>query len=207
MGTRNASRVSVFVGTSLDGFIARQDGDFKWLEQASDSNLDYGFNDFFAHVDALVMGRNTFDVMARLPTWYYGDKPVIVLTHRAITHQNMPKTVETMAGEPQDIVGRLAERGFHRLYVDGGQTIQAFLRADLVDDLTVSRLPILIGTGIPLFGSLRKDIHLKHIGTRTFPGGMIQSSYEVVNERRGARMGVGRAARDRPATPNGRAST
>lgn len=181
MRSKDDPRVSVFVGASLDGFIAREDGDIKWLEQASDAGVDYGFNEFFARIDALVMGRNTFDIMRRFPTWYYGDKPVIVLTHRPLVGtKKLPKTVEAMTGEPAEIVVRLAKRGLKRLYVDGGKTIQEFLRADLVDELVVSRLPILIGSGIPLFGPLSRDIHLKHLATRTFPGGMIQSSYEIV---------------------------
>lgn len=180
MAAEKGSRVSVFVGVSLDGFIAREDGDFAWLEQATDAKADYGFDAFFAGIDALVMGRNTFDIMARFPTWYYGNKPVIVLTHRPLDQRaKLPPTVETMSGEPSEIKVRLAERGLHRLYVDGGQTIQAFLRAGLVDEITVSRLPILIGRGIPLFGPLPGDLHLRHVGTRTFPGGMIQSAYEV----------------------------
>lgn len=177
---RAGARVAVFVGASLDGFIARENGDLDWLEGSGPSGVDYGFNAFFSRIDALVMGRATFEKVLTFQDWQYGSKPVVVLTHRPIRiPKRLAATVETMKGPPATIVERLSRRGLVRLYVDGGRTIQAFLAAGLVDELTVSWLPVLIGKGIPLFGPVPKDVQLRHVLTRTFPGGMVQTAYEV----------------------------
>lgn len=174
---------SVFVGISLDGFIARPNGALDWLmgEGGGDS-AEYGYNEFIADIDAIVMGRKTFDKVLTFDKWYYGKKRVIVLTNHSID-LSVPQTrggvVEVMAGSPEEIVSKLAAFGARRLYVDGGVTIQQFLRAGLIQRLIISRLPVLIGEGIPLFGSLPRDIRLSHITTRTYQGGMVQSEYRV----------------------------
>jgi dihydrofolate reductase len=174
---------AVFVGVSLDGFIARRDGDLDWLmgEGGSDS-AEYGYNEFIADVDAIVMGRKTFEKVLAFGKWYYGNKRVGVLSSQPIdlsVAQERGGFVEQMAGPPSEIVLKLANSGAKRLYVDGGITIQEFLRAGLINRLIISRLPVLIGVGIPLFGSLPHDIRLRHISSRTYPGGMVQSEYYV----------------------------
>src|SRR6185503_360499 len=181
---RVRSKVSLFIGTSLDGFIARANGDMGWMRgQGGRAGDDYGYNSFVARIAAIVMGRKTFEKVLTFETWPY-QKPVIVLTHRPLRiPARLRKRVETMSGSPKNIVDRLAKRGLYRLYVDGGQTIQGFLSVGMVHELIVSRLPILIGTGIPAFGPLPKDIRLKHVETRTYLGGMVQSAYEIENLR------------------------
>lgn len=175
---------AVFVGVSLDGFIARPNGDLDWLmgEGGGDS-AEYGFNEFIADIDAIVMGRRTFEKVLTLDKWYYGDKRVVVLSHLPVdlsAAQARGGAVELMVGPPAEVVSKLAASGASRLYVDGGITIQEFLRAGLIHRLIISRLPVLIGDGIPLFGSLPHDIRLSHIATRTYPGGMVQSEYHIV---------------------------
>lgn len=175
---------AVFVGVSLDGFIARPNGDLDWLmgEGGGDS-AEYGYNEFIADIDVIVMGRRTFEKVLTLGKWYYGDKRVVVLSHRPIdvsVAQTREGVVEQMAGAPSEIVSKLAASGASRLYIDGGITIQQFLRAGLIHRLIISRLPVLIGQGIPLFGSLSRDVLLRHIRTLTYPGGMVQSEYHVV---------------------------
>jgi dihydrofolate reductase len=133
-------------------------------------------------VDALVMGRNTYDVVLSFDTWPYDTKPVFVLSTRTLGSVPPGANVERMEGEPDAIVSALAERGIRHIYVDGGVTIQRFLRAGLIDRLVVSRVPVLIGSGIPLFGPLEKDIALNHIATRTYKGGLVQSEYQLVKE-------------------------
>ena len=175
---------AVFVGVSLDGYIARPNGDLDWLmgEGGGDS-AEYGYNEFIADIDAIVMGRNTFEKVLTLDKWYYGNKRLVVLSHRPVdltVARARGGVVEQMASSPEETVAKLAAAGASRLYIDGGITIQQFLRAGLIHRLIISRLPVLIGQGIPLFGSLSRDVLLRHIKTKTYPGGMVQSEYHVV---------------------------
>ena len=170
-------RATVFVGASLDGFIARADGGLDWLP---DDAEDHGYDAFIATVDALVMGRNTYDKVLTFGTWPYNEKPVFVLSSRPLSPAPPGAVVERMAGEPADIVSGLSGRGLGHLYVDGGITIQRFLRAGLIQRLVITWIPVLIGTGIPLFGPTLCDIPLRHVGTRQFAGGLVQSEYEVI---------------------------
>ena len=169
---------TVFVGTSLDGFIARPNGDLEWLPPGGGE--EHGYEAFFASVDAIVVGRGTFEKVLTFDAWPYGTKPVVVLSSRPLDRARAPGgMVEQMAGPPAEIVARLAARGFRRLYVDGGVTIQRFLRAGLIQRLIVTRVPVLIGQGIPLFGPLEADIRLRHVATRQYPSGLVQSEYAI----------------------------
>jgi dihydrofolate reductase len=171
--------VSVFVGTSVDGFIARANGTFDFL--GGDDTEPHGYEEFFATVDAVVMGRNTFEVVAAFPSWPYEQKRVVVLSSKPVDlSPGRAARLEQMSGEPHEIVAKLAATGAHHLYVDGGITVQRFLNAGLVDRITVTRVPVLIGSGIPLFGVVPRDIALRHIATNTYRGGLVKSEYEVV---------------------------
>jgi dihydrofolate reductase len=172
-------RASVFVGTSLDGFIARRDGSLDFLSPEGDE--PHGFEEFFASVDALVMGRKTYDVVLEFGTWPYGEKPVFVLSSADIKAPPKGATVERMQGNARDIAAEIARRGIGHIYVDGGATIQQFLRAGLIHRLVISRVPVLIGSGIPLFGDLDHDVALRHVTTRHFTSGLVQSEYEVAD--------------------------
>jgi dihydrofolate reductase len=170
--------VSVFVGTSLDGFIARQNGDFDFLLEGGGE--PHGYKEFMASVDAIVIGRKTFEKVLTLEAWPYGDKRVVVLSSRPIDFSAVVGgIVEQMAGPPAEIVSQLAASGTRHLYVDGGITIQRFLREGLVQRLVITRVPVLIGDGIPLFGALPRDIRLRHVATRHYPSGLVQSEYQV----------------------------
>jgi dihydrofolate reductase len=172
--------VSVFVGTSVDGFIARANGDFDFLPEGGGE--PHGYTEFMASVDALVIGRNTFEKVRAFPTWPYGDKLVVVLSSRPVDFSAVRGgVVEQMAGPPAEIVSKLAETGARHLYVDGGITIQRFLRADQVHRLTITRVPVLIGDGIPLFGSLLRDVKLRHVATQQYPSGLVKSEYEIAS--------------------------
>ncbi len=172
-------KASVFVGASVDGFIARADGGLDWLP--ADGGEPHGFEEFMASVDALVMGRNTFDVVLAFGGWFYGAKPVFVLSNRPLPPAPAGAVVERMAGSPADIVAALAARGIGHIYVDGGVTIQRFLRAGLIQRLIVTRVPVLIGEGIPLFGPLPADVRLEHVATRSFPSGLVQTEYRLAS--------------------------
>ena len=172
--------ISVFVGASVDGFIARSNHDLDWLPENPE---DHGYTEFMASVDALVIGRKTFEKVLTLGPWAYGKKRVVILSSGPVDLSAASSgVVEQMSGEPADIVSRLAARGIHNLYVDGGITIQRFLRAGLVDRLIITRVPVLIGEGIPLFGSLPHDVRLRHVSTRYFPSGLVQTEYGVARD-------------------------
>ena len=172
-------KASVFVGTSLDGFIARQDDTLDFLDAGH--GVPHGYDAFYASVDTLLWGRNTYDVVLGFGSWPFGTKRVVVLSHRPLKRPPHPQaSVERMSGSPARIAERLRKSGARHVYVDGGITIQRFLRAGLVDRLIVTRLPVLIGRGIPLFGALPRDVKLRHVATRTFPKGLVQSEYKVL---------------------------
>ena len=170
--------VSVFVGISVDGFLARPNGDLDFLP--AEGGEPHGYDEFIATVDALVIGRKTFETVLAFPEWPYGDKRVVVLSSRPLDFSTVRGgVVEQMAGSPAEIVSKLAASGAHRLYVDGGITIQGFLRAGLVERLVVTRVPVLIGAGIPLFGALPHDLRLRHVATQHYPSGLVKTEYHV----------------------------
>ncbi len=175
-------KATVYIATSLDGFIARPYGEIDWLgEPPEEGGEDYGYKKFMDTVDVLVMGRNTYEKVLTFGGWPYGTKPVVVLSSRALDiPERMAKSVEAMSCPPTELVERLSNRGAKHLYIDGGKTIQRFLDAGLIQQLIITRIPVLIGSGIPLFGPLERDIKLRHIETRLFTGGLEQSEYEVV---------------------------
>jgi dihydrofolate reductase len=171
--------VSVFIGTSVDGFIARQNGEFDFLPEGGGE--PHGYNEFMASVDALVIGRKTFETVLAYPVWPYGDKRVVVLSSRPVDFSAVHGgIVEQRAGPPAEIVSKLAASGVSHIYVDGGITIQRFLRAGLIQRLIITRVPVLIGDGIPLFGALPRDLRLRHVATQQYPSGLVKSEYHIV---------------------------
>lgn len=168
-------RVSVFLAVSLDGFIAREDGGIDWLMHYDDPGEDYGFKAFFDTVDVLVMGRNTYDVATSFDTWPYGDKRLIVLTHRPIE----PKHNETSySGMVAELVQSLGYEGGKRICLDGGNAIRQGLAAGLVDDMTLTWIPMLLGRGIPLFTPDVPESEWKLAGVLSYASGLLQSRYE-----------------------------
>ena len=167
-------RCSVFIATSLDGYIARPDGRLDFLSIVEDPEQDYGFADFFASVDALVIGRNTYETALGFPEWPYAGKRCIVLTHRETPSRHGE---QFFAGEPTGLVAQLSLIGAQRLYVDGGSVIRHFLAHDLIDDMTLSIVPTLLGQGIPLFGEEVPEQRLVLESTEAFPKGLVQLRY------------------------------
>ena len=170
-------KASVFVGTSLDGFIARINGDLDFLPAGGGE--PHGYDEFMATVDALVIGRKTFETVLRFKTWPYGEKLVFVLSTHTLAPAPPGAAVEHLSGDPAAVISQLEARGIQHVYVDGGITIQRFLQAGLIQRLIVTRVPVLIGTGIPLFGALPRDIVLRHVATRQYTSGLVQSEYVV----------------------------
>lgn len=176
-------RVSVYIAASLDGFIARPDGDIAWLTAFPDSDgEDYGYYDFLDSVDAIVMGRHTFEKVLTFGAWPFDDaKRVVVLSSTLATlPDDLPATVTLAAGSPAEVLAQLAAEKIEHIYLDGGQTVQRFLAAGLVNRITLTHLPILLGQGIPLFGPLPDDISLRHVTTQSYPSGFVQSTYDVM---------------------------
>ena len=176
-------KTTVFCGVSLDGFLARPDDSLDFLKACE--GLPHGFEEFYRSVDVVVIGRRTFDVVLRLGhLGLYGEKRVVVLSSRPLDFSAVKSgNVEQMSGTPREIVAKLQASGAKHAYIDGGITIQSFLRAGLIDRLVITRLPVLIGQGIALFGALERDIHLRLVASRAYKGGMVQNEYEVVKGR------------------------
>ena len=174
---------SIYIATSLDGFIAREDGDIDWLDVANElvpEGEDCGFFAFLDSVDCLIMGRNTYEKVLSFGQWPYGEKPVtVVSSHKIEIPDSLPETVSWSSESPRDLTKRLNSEGAKKIYVDGGITVQKFLEEGLVKDITITIIPVLIGSGIPLFGKLAKDILLNHISTKAYDFGFVQSLYEV----------------------------
>lgn len=171
----------VFIGTSVDGFIARRDGDIAWLTRFSSLGEDHGYNIHMARVDGIITGRGTFEAVKDIEPWFY-EKTVLVLS-RTLASSDVPQSlrgkVEIINASPNEAMRIAEERGWRGVYIDGGTVIQSFLRAGLIDDMVISRVPVLIGEGLPLFGALDTDVLLEHVSTTSFPSGLVQSHYRV----------------------------
>ena len=170
-------KASVFIGTSVDGFIARANGDLDFLPAGGGE--PHGYDEFINSVDALVIGRKTYETVLKFDTWPYGEKPVFVLSTSPLAQAPAGAVVEHMSGKPAEIMSLLAARGIQHAYVDGGITVQRFLQAGLIQRLIITRVPVLIGDGVPLFGSLPHDVRLEHVATRSYQTGLVQSEYVI----------------------------
>lgn len=175
----------VFIATSMDGFIARKDGDLDWLMEYDTGDEEHGYDAFMASVDGLIMGRGTFEKVLTFGDWPY-QGPVIVMSSR-LTEKDIPENlknkVRTSNQTPDALMETLDKEGWSKAYVDGGKIIQSFLRAGLISDIVLTRVPVLIGDGLTLFGALDADIKLDHIETESFPSGLIGSKYKVLNKK------------------------
>ena len=169
-------RCSVFIAASLDGFIARRDGGIDWLSIVEAPGEDYGYSKFFDDVGALILGRRTYDTVLGFSSWPYGDKPCVVFTHRPPPEARHRERFH--AGAPEPLLAELHEAGVRRVYVDGGALIRSFLRAHLVDDITLSVIPVVLGDGIPLFGDGIPERRLRLAGGQAFASGLVQLRYE-----------------------------
>lgn len=171
-----APQFSVFIATSLDGFIAGPGDDLDFLKAVESPPEDYGYAKFFASVDALLMGRRTYDKVVSMGEWFYGDKPVFIATNRPGTPSH---GVTFVSGTPRELAAQLAAAGHRRVYLDGGNLIRQFLEEGLVADLTVSLIPVVLGAGIPLFGGTGVPRELIFEGADSYPTGLVQLRYRV----------------------------
>ncbi len=172
----------VFIATSLDGYIARSNGEIDWLLAGDDASEDHGYDAFIQNIDGIIMGRGTYEKVAGFPSWP-STRPVVVLS-RTLTPSAVPEkfrgNVRFLNLDPKEALDQLQREGWKKVYVDGGQIIQAFLREELIEDIVITTVPVLIGQGLALFGDLKQDIPLSLIESKAFPSGLVQAKYRVV---------------------------
>jgi dihydrofolate reductase len=177
---------SVYIASSADGFIAGSDGDIEWLHrpQYAEAVLEgLSYDDYISTVDTLVMGRNSFEKVMSFDSWPYEGTPVVVLSSQElIIPPHLKEFVRTESRTPTELVSMLASEGKQHLYIDGGVTIQRFLQAGLIDEITITRIPVLLGAGIPLFGSLGIEIPLRLMAATNSDNGFVQVRYAVTHD-------------------------
>ena len=171
-------KTTVYVGTSLDGFIARKDGDIGWLMQFNNKEVHQSYNEFINQIDAIVIGRGTFETVLDFPSWPY-DRKVFVLSNSINQAPDLVKDkVTVISMNPSELLTYLSDEGFSNIYIDGGKVIQSFLREDLIDELIITQVPLLIGSGIPLFGTIDRDIPFTHLRTEVYSNELVKSYYQ-----------------------------
>jgi dihydrofolate reductase len=169
----------VFIAKSLDGFIAGKNGELNWLHSIPNpKNIDMGFNDLMQEIDAIIMGRITFETVCKLGGEWPYHKHVFVLSHSLKEiPEKLNKKATLINGKPQTILDKIYEKKYFKLYIDGGRTIHAFLTEDLIDELRITTIPILLGGGFPLFGDLANPMEFEHIESKTFLNQIVQNHY------------------------------
>ena len=169
----------VYIACSLDGYIARKDGNLDWLmEIPNPEQSDYGFGDFMERIDGILMGRHTFETVLAFDAWPY-PKPVFVWSSAPdLVPPALEGKAEVVSGDADEVLQILKQKGMVNLYIDGGRTIQGFLEKDLVDELIITRIPILLGSGIPLFGPLDRDLKFELVHTEELNKELVKSTYK-----------------------------
>lgn len=184
MNLNNRPKISVFIATSIDGYIAKKNNDIDWLTTFTpptdeSEEKDCGFSNFFSSVDALVMGKNTYNVVSSFDPWPYQGKRVIVLSSSL---KSVCKQAELFNGEIQDLITKLHAEGIKHIYVDGGATISHFLNAGLIDQLIISIIPVVLGSGIPLFSNINNDKWCQLTSAQTYSNGLLQLRYSIIDK-------------------------
>lgn len=183
-------KCAVFIATSADGYIATVDGGVEWLETSGKADVDLGehvdmgFNSFIASVDCMIMGRGCMEKLASFnltpEQWPYGNIRIIALSKSVKqVPDNLKGKVEIHSGDISTLISELEKEGFKQAYIDGGATITSFLKAKLIDEITITQAPILLGEGIPLFGVSSQKIKLKNAKATAFANDFVQVMYEV----------------------------
>lgn len=181
MSRQDRPKISIYIATSIDGYIARKDGNLDWLQYGHDvhhaDDEDYGFKKFINSVDALILGRNTYQVVSSFGEWPYKGKRVIVLSH---TLKEVRKEAELFCGELTGLLSKLHSENIKHVWVDGGLTASKFLEAGLVDDLIISIIAMVLGAGIPLFNIMDREQKCRLVSTQSYPNGLVQLKYEII---------------------------
>jgi len=169
----------VFIAKSLDGYIADKNGGIDWLNTVPNpENSDLGYENFIKNIDAIIMGRSTFEIVLSFSIDWPYTVPVFVVSN---TLKNVPKDyigkVEIVSGTPTEILKVVHGQGYKHLYIDGGQIVQNFLKEDLIDEISITTIPILLSGGIPLFSELAEEMRFEHVKTKVYLNELVQSDY------------------------------
>ena len=170
-------KVSVYIATSIDGYIAGKDGSFDWLQYGHVGDEDYGSKKFINSVDALILGRNTYEVVSGFDEWPYKEKRVIVLSK---TLKEVREEAELYCGDIHHLLSVLHAENVKHVWVDGGITVSKFLEAGVVDELTISIIAMILGSGIPLFSTINREQTCRLVSSQAYPSGLVQLKYEMV---------------------------
>lgn len=175
-------KTSIYIGTSIDGYIAREDGSIDWLENYNNNEIFKNYSEFIKKIDAVIIGKGTFEKVLTFPSWPY-DKMVFVLSSSIKKLSNNIKgKAEVISMKPKEVLNILNSRNFTTVNIDGGKVIQSFLRDDCIDEMIISKVPVLLGKGIPLFSQLDSELLFNHIGTNVYSNGLVMSRYERKRE-------------------------
>ncbi len=169
----------VFIATSLDGYIADRNGGIDWLHSIPNpENLDMGYHEFTSQIDALVMGRTTFETVLGFDIeWPYTKRVFVLSNNLTEIPEELKGRVELVKGDLKNVLAEIHKKGFHTLYIDGGKTIQSFLNEDLIDEMTISIIPYLLGGGIQLFGELPKRLEFECVDSKIYLGKIVQNRF------------------------------
>ncbi|MFK8038147.1 MAG: dihydrofolate reductase family protein [Crocinitomicaceae bacterium] len=170
---------TVFIAKSMDGFIADRNGGMDWLQiTPNPRGNDMGYQFFLDEMDAIVMGRKSYETILGFDIDWPYNIPVFVLSSTLTeVPSELQGKVHFANGQLKEILAGIHEHGFHNLYIDGGITIQNFLKEDLINELIITTIPILLGGGIPLFGDLSVPIRFQCTGTKIFLDAVVQNHF------------------------------
>ena len=172
----------VYVGTSIDGYIAGKNDNIDWLVPFQNSEVNDAFQEFNEKIDAIVMGRRTFEVVLAFPNWPYTKKVFVLSTSLKEVRPDLKDNVTILSLPPKELINYLAREGYSCIYVDGGKVIQSFLAEDCIDEMIITRVPLVLGSGISLFGELAKDLLFRHVETKCLSNGLVKTHYERIRE-------------------------
>ncbi len=177
MTQNNRPKISIYIATSIDGYIARKDGSLDWLDRVGGFDEDYGFQKLLDSIDAVILGRNTYEVAASVHDWPYKGKRIVVLSNNSL--QTVREEAELFRGDLTQLASQLHSDGIKHVWIDGGVTISQFLDLQMVDSMTLSVIPVMLGSGMSLFSKISKELPCRLVSSQSYPSGLVQLNYEI----------------------------
>lgn len=169
-------KISIYIAISIDGYIARKDGGLDWLDRVGGFDEDYGFQKLLNSIDALIIGRKTYEVATTVPDPYPGKRVVVLSNSLNCVREDM----ELFRGDLTLLVSQLHRDGIKHIWIDGGVTISQFLDLEMVDSMTLSVIPVILGAGMPLFNAIGKELSCRLVSSQSYPSGLVQLNYEII---------------------------